>query len=355
MGYTTKFIGEFSLNKHLPDEIVEKITALQNLNVQEQNSTLAPSSRCQWIVTKDRKHLIWDEVEKFTYYIEWLKYIIEHILGPNGFTLSGEVIAEGEDSLNDVSRIKVVDNNLKVIRFTEKQIQSHLKQKATERYKTAGEIIVRTKGDIRPIYARIYITLKELFKGFFHSVKDFALVQEQNGKYNLYEIISDEKNKIVKNRVLLDPKYALHLQNITEIIDLNFFPYRLFFRTNQTYLICYTSGTLHEKKFINVQDIALIEQLKTICTDISKKSFSFRKGSGLKFSLYLISKIFLFLFFLILSLSYFGLAIIVLVAGTLLSAGLIPIIVIPLMIYLYLKVYQLFYRKFFAVYLKDIV
>lgn len=68
-----------------------------------------PGLWCQWVPTSDRAGIEWNGGEKFYYYTEWLKYIIEHFLKPWGYVLNGEVEWCGEDR-HDVGKI-VVDNN----------------------------------------------------------------------------------------------------------------------------------------------------------------------------------------------------------------------------------------------------
>ena len=72
-----------------------------------------PSLWCQWAPSEDGKTIMWDGSEKFYYYIEWLKYLIKHFLGPWGYTLNGEVWWQGE-SADDIGVIKVVDNEVRV-------------------------------------------------------------------------------------------------------------------------------------------------------------------------------------------------------------------------------------------------
>lgn len=74
-----------------------------------------------WQVVYDEKdghfYLEWDEVEKFYYYEEWLKYLIENIFEPKGMSLNGKVSWSGEDS-SDVGNIIIVDNNIEVFEFS---------------------------------------------------------------------------------------------------------------------------------------------------------------------------------------------------------------------------------------------
>ena len=54
--------------------------------------------------------IVWDEGEKFYYYVEWLHYLIENFLGPWGYVLNGNVVWQGEEA-DDRGRI-VVDLNI---------------------------------------------------------------------------------------------------------------------------------------------------------------------------------------------------------------------------------------------------
>lgn len=79
------------------------------LNVSE-NSTPPndqPGLYCQWVT--DGLTLHWDGNEKFYYYVEWLKYLIENFFIPWEVILNGEVTWEGEES-SDIGKIVVTDN-----------------------------------------------------------------------------------------------------------------------------------------------------------------------------------------------------------------------------------------------------
>lgn len=68
-----------------------------------------PSLWCQWVISDDGTLLEWDGGEKFYYYTEWLKYMINHFFTPWGIKLNGEIEWEGEDR-NDKGKIVVKDN-----------------------------------------------------------------------------------------------------------------------------------------------------------------------------------------------------------------------------------------------------
>jgi hypothetical protein len=143
MGYTTEFRGEFKLNKpltvkdykflknfsetrrvkrNLPEEYgVEGEFYVEGKGYRGQErdeSTIIdfnspPSTQpglwCQWIPNEEGDAIVWDGVEKFYNYVEWIQYLIEKILSPRGYVLNGEVFWQGEDS-DDEGKIVVKDN-----------------------------------------------------------------------------------------------------------------------------------------------------------------------------------------------------------------------------------------------------
>jgi len=75
-----------------------------------------PGLWCQWVASEDGTQIRWNEAEKFYNAEEWMRYLIDHFLGPNGvgkgihqhtkgapkFTfvdhiLNGTILAQGED------------------------------------------------------------------------------------------------------------------------------------------------------------------------------------------------------------------------------------------------------------------
>jgi hypothetical protein len=70
-----------------------------------------PDLWLQWIV--DGSSIIHDGGEKFYEYVEWLRYIIDKILAPNGYIVEGKVIWQGED-FSDRGRIIVTNNEISV-------------------------------------------------------------------------------------------------------------------------------------------------------------------------------------------------------------------------------------------------
>lgn len=142
MGYTTDFAGRFELNKELDEELNSYLikfsdTRRMKRNLPEEfgvegefyvdgegmagqaredniiNYNSPPSTQpglwCQWIPTTDKMGIQWDGGEKFYDYVEWLAYIVDNFLEPNGYVLNGQVRWQGED-IGDVGVLAVKDN-----------------------------------------------------------------------------------------------------------------------------------------------------------------------------------------------------------------------------------------------------
>jgi hypothetical protein len=131
LGYTTEFTGRFWLNKPLDEETYSFLVKLnETRRVARKFSPLLtskygiegeffvdgreepgdvtvldydrpprtqPSLWCLWAPTEDHNGIEWDGGEKFYEYRKWLKYIIDNVLTPRGYTLSGVVEYQGED------------------------------------------------------------------------------------------------------------------------------------------------------------------------------------------------------------------------------------------------------------------
>jgi len=145
MGYSTDFQGRFDLDRELDDETYELLDGLATtrrmkrkvdekygiegefyiygkgfLGQDLDDSTIIaynsppvtqPSLWCQWAPTSDRKGLQWDGGEKFYRYVEWLRYLVNSVLAPRNYTLSGSVYWQGEDA-DDRGRIDVLNNEI---------------------------------------------------------------------------------------------------------------------------------------------------------------------------------------------------------------------------------------------------
>lgn len=74
-----------------------------------------PGLWCQWVPTEDGRGIEWNGTEKFYFYVEWLEYLIAHFLTPWGYSLSGVVEWQGEES-SDSGRIIVKKNVVRTIK-----------------------------------------------------------------------------------------------------------------------------------------------------------------------------------------------------------------------------------------------
>ena len=146
MGYTTDFTGKFKLNKPLDKETLTYLKKFsgtrrmkrkldpkygvegefyvdgggdfgqaQEPNIIDYNESPStqPGLWCQWAPTDDGKHIEWNGTEKFYEYFLWLKYILEKLLVPKGYLLSGVVHWTGEDH-SDIGTIQAIGSDILV-------------------------------------------------------------------------------------------------------------------------------------------------------------------------------------------------------------------------------------------------
>ena len=71
-----------------------------------------PGLWCSWTIN-EYNEIVWNGAEKFYSYIEWLKYLFEHFLTPNGILYSGNIKWIGESS-DDEGTIIVKDNEITI-------------------------------------------------------------------------------------------------------------------------------------------------------------------------------------------------------------------------------------------------
>ena len=148
MGYTTEFSGQVTISPPLSQEEIDylrKFNRTRRMSRQEgpyyvegggfmgqdrddgiinYNSPPAgqPSLWCQWTPTEDGTAIEWDGGEKFYDSPEWMKYLIDHFVGPRpraqhlmpflkGHSLDGVIEAQGEES-SDRWRLIVRDSKV---------------------------------------------------------------------------------------------------------------------------------------------------------------------------------------------------------------------------------------------------
>ena len=171
MGYTTDFSGRFQLDKPLQPKIKQFLQKLgetrrMKRNVEEafgiegeffvfgtgdygqgqddnivefnQEPSTQPSLWCQWIPNEEGTAIEWDGNEKFYAYNDWIFYIINKILAPNGYTLNGVVTWQGEET-GDVGKIVIVDNVITIRPWDEEEYI--LTAERTQKYTTSLGIL----------------------------------------------------------------------------------------------------------------------------------------------------------------------------------------------------------------------
>lgn len=140
MGYTTDFTGRFDLNKVLDAETLALLKGLNETRRMKRNidgygiegefyfkdevtgvvdhnrpPRSQPGLWCGWMPTSDAKGIEWDGGEKFYEYVEWLQYLVDKVLAPNGYKLTGVVAWRGENS-DDLGAIYVKNNKIEALR-----------------------------------------------------------------------------------------------------------------------------------------------------------------------------------------------------------------------------------------------
>jgi hypothetical protein len=98
MGYTTKFDGQFFLDPMPPGATILRLQELDYADRRNFPGEGMPDGYNQWQLTTDGQHVAWDGNEKFYYYVEWLQWLIDHVLAPAGVTVTGTVAYQGEEA-----------------------------------------------------------------------------------------------------------------------------------------------------------------------------------------------------------------------------------------------------------------
>jgi hypothetical protein len=142
MGYTTDFTGSFKIDRPVDDETAKLMKGIASTRRMKRNlegygvegefywnddgnygqkrtddivdynepPKTQPGLWCQWLLQDDNQTIEWDGGEKFYRYTEWIQYLIESILKPRGYSVSGDVEWMGEYG-DDRGKI-VIENNV---------------------------------------------------------------------------------------------------------------------------------------------------------------------------------------------------------------------------------------------------
>lgn len=164
MGTHTDFFGSFEINKQLD---VDTLTLLQKLNdtrrmkrkldakfgidgefyVEDNNNGIVDINRppstqpglwCQWRPNENGTEIEWDENEKFYNYVEWLQYIVDKILKPRGYFLTGEVEYNGDNGRGRGYIIATEDDIIDSL-FSQEEIR-YFRKKKEENTSTQTEL-----------------------------------------------------------------------------------------------------------------------------------------------------------------------------------------------------------------------
>lgn len=152
MGYHTDFMGEFTINEPVNDEVAALLRRLQQTRRMKRNNQLLieagfgdcgedgeffclddgnygqnshpasivnynqppatqPGLWCQWELQEDNQTIEWDGQERFYNYVEWIQYLIDKVLAPNHYTVERLVVYRGED-FEDFGSIHISNNQV---------------------------------------------------------------------------------------------------------------------------------------------------------------------------------------------------------------------------------------------------
>lgn len=103
MGYSTTFIGSFTLSRSLT------IAELRQIEALSKGDFPFNSGYCDWEVTEDGAGLAHNGSEKSYDYTDSIRHLCAKVFAPMGVLVNGEVKWEGEEN-GDMGLIVVEDN-----------------------------------------------------------------------------------------------------------------------------------------------------------------------------------------------------------------------------------------------------
>ena len=195
MGYTTTFKGKFLFNKHVDDVTFKLIDGLHQTrrmvhnvdaalgiegeffidpnwrkdpNGQEDSTVVdhntpprtQPSLWLQWGIHRGKDgmdYLSWNRAEKFYSYVDWLVYLLDKIIVPRGYVLSGSVFFQGEDARN-YGKITITQNRI-LIEAPDERVHSYAHTTYTYVYDAKLKNSVEG-GEYMPELFQKYVTFK---------------------------------------------------------------------------------------------------------------------------------------------------------------------------------------------------
>ena len=122
MGYDTEFMGAFEIDTKTasPEDVGALASKINTFKKERHVGDKYPGIWLGWEVIErptgsgvPKYYVVWDGIEKFYYYINWLDYLITHYFKPAGMVLNGKVEYSGY-GMGDKGRIVVTANKIKV-------------------------------------------------------------------------------------------------------------------------------------------------------------------------------------------------------------------------------------------------
>lgn len=264
MGYTTEFSGELKFNRKLDSKAMRQIAELNRFNPNEEAHAGRPASFCQWV--SDGRTLKWDGNEKFYLYVEWLEYIIDNVLKPGRYTLTGQLYAEGEEP-GDLSKIVVKNNKVMHSPLTRSEKNAYRSEKKKQALKNAGTIVYTSHGESNMLGRLSFLKLHDFLRG--KSVRPngiywnlYSLVLEKDGGLSLYDQSDFEKKRKTMSAASLGShkRYGLYL-NLSAAEEIVHFASPLYARVLRSKNV-YCVGFQSLKYLIEVEDPAIFEKIK---------------------------------------------------------------------------------------------
>lgn len=116
MGYSTYFSGRIELDKPLTASSITTIETLCDYTAP--NPSDAPEGECVWKASSDGRFIESLNEEKMYRWDDWLEYLLETVVAPEGIKANGRVIWQGENT-DDSGTIFVKDNRMKLVSIDE--------------------------------------------------------------------------------------------------------------------------------------------------------------------------------------------------------------------------------------------
>lgn len=175
--------GEYYLNG---DDDLRQMTKDDSILNYNTAPSTQPGLWCDFIISSDGKSIEWDQAEKTYDGEEWVRYLIDSFLTPNGYVVNGTINAYGEDS--DDRWVMNIENNIVTsTSMDEQNINDFLKQQ---------EIYVLTcLGDFMTISNNL-----EDFRDALGGNADFGVTIFKNFKKIDYISTVDELDNYLKSK-----------------------------------------------------------------------------------------------------------------------------------------------------------